>query len=263
VPKIFFDDTFSGLVFVEDLGDVHLQQAVKAMDDPQSVIRLYRCVIDELVRMSQAGIAGFDPQWTYQTAAYDKQLILEKECRYFQEAFLNHDLGCQTCYSDFETEFNHLADKALQQPTLGFMHRDLQSRNIMLHDGRIFFIDFQGGRAGPLQYDLASLLIDPYVELPRNAREDLLDYAVEAVSARVSVSPDEFRTCYHYCAICRNLQMLGAFAYLSRVKDKTQFRQYIPAAVRTLSSNLNADEFPRLTKMANEVYYRLTGLESR
>ncbi len=263
VPKIFFSDTFSGLVFVEDLGDNHLQQTVNAMEDSQSVIRLYQSVIDKLIRMSQAGIAGFNPAWTYQTATYDQKMILENECRYFQQAFLNNDLGYQTRYSDFESEFKLLAESALRQPTLGFMHRDLQSRNIMLKGDTVFFIDFQGGRLGPLQYDLASLLIDPYVELPRDAQRCLLDYAVAEICADGSTAPDVFRTCYHYCAIARNLQILGAFAYLSKVRGKTQFRQYIPAAVRTLGSNLNADEFPRLTKIVDRVYHNLTRLNGR
>jgi dTDP-glucose pyrophosphorylase len=89
VPRIYFHDTFSGLVFLEDLGDEHLQQAVKSTDDPRAVVRLYRAVIDQVIRMSRRGAEKFDPSWAYQTAAYDKILILEKECRYFQQAFLN------------------------------------------------------------------------------------------------------------------------------------------------------------------------------
>jgi aminoglycoside/choline kinase family phosphotransferase/dTDP-glucose pyrophosphorylase len=255
VPKIYFYDTFCGLVFLEDLGDDHLQQAVKSTDDPQTVIRLYQSVVDQIIVMSRRGAEKFDPVWTYQTPAYDRKLILEKECRYFQEAFLNGYLGYKTQFKDFESEFILLAGKALQDPTIGFMHRDMQSRNIMLHDNSIYFIDFQGGRMGPIQYDLASLLIDPYVELPHRMQNQLLDYSINMLSATTPVEPEKFRTCYHYCALTRNLQMLGAFAYLSQVAGKKQFEQYIPAAVRSLRSNLLAgeqDEFPALTSVVEK-----------
>lgn len=260
VPRIFFYDTFSGLVFLEDLGDLHLQQTAKAIDEPQSLIRLYQSVIDRLIRMSRAAITGFDPTWTYQTAAYDRNLILEKECRYFQEAFLNNYLGYDTRYTDFEPEFELLAEKALLAPILGFMHRDLQSRNIMLKNDRIYFIDFQGGRIGPIQYDLAALLIDPYVELSPEVQSRLLDYATKLLSNQTSVTPRIIHACYHYCAIARNLQILGAFAYLSHEMGKSRFIQYIPAAVRTLRSKLTGSdpkEFPRLTKVVDRVYDQL------
>jgi len=88
-----------------------------------------------------------------------------------------------------------------------------------------------------------------------------LDYSLERLSADTSVDPDKFRTCYYYCTLTRNLQILGAFAYLSMVKGKKQFAQYIPAALRTLRSNLaagNHHEFPRLTEVVEEVCQRFT-----
>jgi len=260
VPKIQFYDTFCGLVFLEDLGDDHLQQAVKSTDDPQAIIKLYQSIIDQIILMSRRGAANFDQTWTYQTPAYDRNLILEKECRYFQEAFLNGYLGYKIRFQELEAEFSLLADSALQNPTLGFMHRDMQSRNIMLNDNQAFFIDFQAGRIGPIQYDLASLLIDPYVELPQRMQNRLLDYSLEKLSTTASVDADNFRTCYRYCALTRNLQILGAYAYLSKIKGKKQFEQYIPAALRTLQSNLTTgdhNEFPRLTTVVENVYSQL------
>jgi len=261
VPKIHFYDTFCGLVFLEDLGDGHLQQAVKSIDDPQAIIKLYQSIIDQIILMSRRGAAKFDQAWTYQTPVYDRNLILEKECRYFHEAFLNRYFGHKIRFQELESEFSLLADSALQNPTLGFMHRDMQSRNIMLHDNKVFFIDFQAGRIGPIQYDLASLLIDPYVELPQRMQNRLIDYCIEKLSTTASVDADNFRTCYHYCTLTRNLQILGAYAYLSKVKGKKQFEQYIPAALRTLKSNLatkSKDEFPRLFGVVEEVCRRLT-----
>lgn len=257
VPKIYFDDTFCGLVFLEDLGDEHLQDAVRSAADPQAIIRLYQSVIDQIIRMSRLGAEKFDPRWAYQTPAYDQNVILDKECRYFQKAFLNEYLGCKIRFQDLAPEFTALADRALQNPTMGFMHRDMQSRNIMLSGKTVFFIDFQGGRIGPLQYDLASLLIDPYVELPQDMQSRLLDYSLEKLSTGAAVDPDKFRTCFYYCTLTRNLQILGAFAYLSKVQGKPQFEQYIPAALGTLRSNLRTrhqGEFPRLAEVVEDVY---------
>jgi NDP-sugar pyrophosphorylase family protein len=240
VPKIYFYDTFCGLVFMDDLGDVNLQQAARLTIQTQSLIRLYKSVIDQLIRLSLGGGDKFDPAWTYQSIRYDQELIIEKECRYFQEMFLNNYLGLGARLEDLAADFASLAQKALQYSNTGFMHRDMQSRNIMIKSQQVYIIDFQGGRLGPIQYDLASLLIDPYVELPTAIQAQLLDYSVDALSRR----------CFHYCSLTRNLQILGAFAYLSKIKGKHYFEDYIPAALQTLGSNLHAgsrDEFPALT----------------
>jgi len=260
VPVIVFYDTFRGLVFLEDLGDDHLQQAVNSTDDPATKIKLYQAVIDQMIRMSRLGAEKFDPAWTYQTAAYDRNMILEKECRYFVEAFLNDYLDFKISFEDLAAEFITLAGKALQHPTIGFMHRDMQSRNIMVTGQGIYFIDFQGGRIGPIQYDLASLLIDPYVDLPQHIQAQLLEYSLKKLSATAAVEPDKFLASYYYCTLTRNLQILGAFAYLSRAKGKKQFEKYIPPAVKSLRFNLTADdhsEFPRLTGVVDDVCRRL------
>jgi aminoglycoside/choline kinase family phosphotransferase len=137
----------------------------------------------------------------------------------------------------------------------------------MLNGKTVYFIDFQGGRIGPLQYDLASLLIDPYVELPHRIQNRLLDYSIKMLSATTAVDPDKFRICYSYCALTRNLQILGAFAYLSKVTGKKQFEQYIPAALQSLSLNLltyGQDKFPALTVAVQKARGQLekTGIPS-
>jgi aminoglycoside/choline kinase family phosphotransferase len=223
--------------------------------DTSQLISLYQSVIAQIIRLSRLGAVGFDRSWTYQTPDYDHRLILDKECRYFLEQFLNGYTGLDIRFPDLESEFDLLARKALQHPFTGFMHRDMQSRNIMVKDHRIFFIDFQGGRIGPLQYDLASLLIDPYVDLPRSVQARLLEDGLRMLSEVTPLDPAKFRQCYHYCALTRNLQILGAFTFLSRVQGKKRFEQYIPAALKTLRLNLNADgtnEFPELRGIVEE-----------
>ena len=97
---------------------------------------------------------------------------------------------------------------------------------------------FQGARLGPLQYDLASLLIDPYVALRRSSREALLAHGEEKLRTLGIKGLERYEPGFRYCAVCRNLQILGAFAYLSRIKQKSAFEQYIPRAVDTLRQNL-------------------------
>ena len=256
VPEIYLYDTFSGLVFMEDLGDVNLQTLVMNTVNPEEIILYYKSIIDLLGKLSAAGAKGFDPVWTYQTSYYDQDLILEKECRYFVDAFLRKYIGMDISFKDLEDEFKSLADKALEFSVNGFMHRDMQSRNIMIKNNRFCFIDFQGGRLGPIQYDLASLLIDPYVGLSRSLQNQLLNFSVKTLSPAMGIDPHNFIACYNYCAITRNLQILGAFANLSRIKGKRYFEKYIPNAIMTLTHNLSAlknSEFTKIESIVREI----------
>jgi NDP-sugar pyrophosphorylase family protein/aminoglycoside/choline kinase family phosphotransferase len=256
VPKIYNYDTFSGHVFMEDLGDINLQSFLKNSENQDSVVSHYKLLIRYIGKLSMNGVEGFDPRWTYQTADYNKDLIIEKECRYFVDAFLRGYLGMDIRFRDLEDEFRSLADRALKFSINGFMHRDLQSRNIMVKNNRFYFIDFQGGRLGPIQYDLASLLIDPYVNLSRPVQDNLLKFGVETLSPLIRIDPDKFLSCYHYCAITRNLQILGAFGFLSGIKKKTYFEKYIPNAIKSLKNNLSClgnTEFPNLTSIVKEM----------
>ena len=256
VPRIHAHDGFSGLVFLEDLGDRHLQQQVRQTSGSNDVARLYRRVIDTLLDLTTKAFDGFDPDWTCQSPAYDVALILDKECRYFVDAFLNGYLALSVTYDDLAAEFEHLAQRTVDHGLTGLIHRDFQSRNIMIQDGRHYLIDFQGARTGPIQYDLASLLIDPYVQLAADLQHRLLLYAAEQVDRRLKCAPDRFIRGYRYCAVTRNLQMLGAFGFLSRVKQKEAFKGWIPAAASMLAGHIHAADpkaFPKLTAIAKKI----------
>jgi aminoglycoside/choline kinase family phosphotransferase/dTDP-glucose pyrophosphorylase len=253
VPRIYAADTFAGLIFMQDLGDIHLQAHVSKMNQTDEIIECYRLVIDGAVSMWKMGARGFDSAWAYQGEAYDEDLILEKECRYFVEAFLQGVLKIEIEFDTLAPEFLDLAQKTVQNGLNGFMHRDLQSRNIMIHNRQPFFIDFQGGRLGPLQYDLASLLIDPYVNLAPHIQNQLVDYCRTLMS-----DAEKFQRGYEYCRITRNLQMLGAFGFLSRIKNKPFFEAYIAPATATLKTNLAAmdNEFPKLNKLVQDLHLK-------
>jgi aminoglycoside/choline kinase family phosphotransferase len=114
----------------------------------------------------------------------------------------------------------------------------------MIKNKKPYLIDFQGGREGPVQYDLASLMIDPYTELSPDIQRQLVDYCHDRLTSYIHVDKKKFYLCYEYCTITRNLQILGAFGYLSKVKGKKYFEKYIPAAVKSLENNLTAFEDP-------------------
>jgi aminoglycoside/choline kinase family phosphotransferase len=260
VPAIYFAEAFAGLVFLEDLGDVGLQSSARAEPERRKTLAVYRQVVDALIALATDGAEGFDPDWTYQSRAYDREVILERECRYFCEAFLKGYAGLDFGFDDFADEFKRLADLAMADSIEGFMHRDMQSRNIMLKEGRCYFIDFQGGRLGPVQYDLASLLIDPYVGLAPEEQAHLLDYALQRMARRRPLDAARFRRGFAACALCRNLQVLGAFGFLSTVKGKTQFIRYIPAALQGLDVRLaayGADVFPKLQRACSQAAQKL------
>jgi aminoglycoside/choline kinase family phosphotransferase/dTDP-glucose pyrophosphorylase len=252
VPKVLGHDILSGQVALEDLGDVHLASVVHQTQNSSTLMTLYKKVIDRLIEFSQTGRLNFDTRWTCQTTAYSKELILEKECAYFMTAFIQGYLGREDTFESYAHEFDTIADNALEHCVDGLMHRDLQSKNIMIHHDKIYFIDFQSARKGPLQYDLASLLIDPYVNLPKGIQEELVSYTLSRLEIVSTIEQNKFKRCYQYCCLTRNLQFLGAFAFLSRVKGKKRFESYIPRAVNSLKSNIQQlASLPTLKKLVN------------
>jgi len=238
VPEIIHYDMFSGIVFVEDLGDIHLQDYINLLERDQ-IQTAYESVIDILIQMSVVAAKDFSSRHTCQTAYYDADMILQFECRYFVESFIQGYLGLDMEWSMLEKDFLNLVNAAMKNIHWGFMHRDFQSRNIMRANDRFYIIDFQGARWGPVQYDLASLLIDPYVGLQKDLQESLLAYFFEKYRCLVDVDKQKFMETFQYCRLFRNFQMLGAFAFLSQNKGKKSFQQYIPMAMDQLKYQLS------------------------
>lgn len=254
VPAIYAHDRFSGLVFLDDLGDTLLQSLILAEPDPQSIEARYRQVIDSLLALSTHGKEGFDPAWALEEPAYSRQTIIEKEGLYFVREFAGQWLGMENIAEpDLISEFSRLADVIEANSTPGFMHRDMQSRNIMAARDGYYFIDFQAGRTGPIQYDLASLITDPYVDLAPGLRRNLLAYAADSLSSKIRLDRNSFLTGYHYCAISRNLQALGAYGHLCGVKNKAWFAAYMRPALNNLSDLLASAKDPALPTLAQTV----------
>ncbi|MBI4642920.1 MAG: phosphotransferase [Deltaproteobacteria bacterium] len=251
VPEIFHYCPEEGWMLVEDLGDISLEAVLKTQRADSQIRFRYRQALDILVQMQIDGLAGFDTAWCFDTSVVDGPFLRERECLYFVLAFLQGYLGLKMAAIELAEDFDRIIQGAVSTHGLYFLHRDFQSRNLMIKDGRLRVIDFQGARLGPLGYDVAALLIDPYVGLSPEWQEEFLDYYLQELQKRVAVEEGAFRRQYRYLALSRNLQILGAFGFLTKVKKKTYFARYIPAAVKELQRRLEerAGEFPRLEEV--------------
>lgn len=238
VPVIYDYDEASGFLLCEDLGNTKLHDYAVTIDhtNHEAVAKLralYRQIIEQLVTMQVRGRIGFSVNWCCDTPHYSKQLMLERESGYFLKAFWQDWLG-KKVPAGINTEFSILADAAATAPGNYFLYRDFQSRNIMICDDQVRFIDYQGGRFGPLGYDLASLLIDPYVQLPEKMQGELYEYYVERLADLVAVDKEEFDCQYVSLSLQRNLQIIGAFAFLSKVRGKIFFADFILPALQSV-----------------------------
>lgn len=253
VPDLYGWDEESGVLCYEDLGDVRLHQVI-SLSSRQELRQWYLRALEGLVEMQLSGAVDFQPSWCWDTPRYDVALMLERESGYFLRAFW-HGLLDSDLVPGIEEEFAAIASRAAQANGDFFLHRDFQSRNIMLHNGRLRFIDYQGGRLGPLAYDVASLLIDPYAGLPGSLQEELLVEYLRLVDARRPGSGAEVAASYPYLALQRNLQIIGAFAYLWKVRGKPFFSAYLRPALVSLDQRLSAPvctDFPVLRRMTRQ-----------
>jgi N-acetylmuramate 1-kinase len=246
VPEIYRHDPASGWFIMADLGTMHLLDVAASANDP---LPLYREVARHLLHMQTEGAVGFDPSWCCQTPRYDPSVMLPLEAHYFRDAFLGGYLGISTDRPDLGPAFHCLAEKACQAKGGFFLHRDFQSRNIMVSKGRIGFVDWQGGRLGPLGYDVASLVIDPYPPLSSGEREAVYRHYVRLVKDRHPGWAENVEATYPYLAVQRNLQILGAFSHLTQVMHKTYFEAYIPGALYSLCGLLNGIADPGVSRL--------------
>jgi len=240
-PAVKDYDQRLGIFLLEDFGEVTLEDWINKKRG--NLIGTYKKILKHLVRIQVDGSRGFDPQQCYDTPVYDGLFSWERETEYFIRSFLQGYLGRGKIDSAALTEFKEIALRVDQEKSRFFLYRDFQSRNIMVLPEDFGFIDFQGGRLGPPQYDLASLLIDPYVGLSRTVQEKLITYYLQELSKKMANPASDFRTHYRIIGFQRNLQILGAFSFLSLVKRKAYFETYIPEAVKNLKGWVTNDLF--------------------
>ena len=262
VPELYGRDEESGLLLYEDLGDVRLHDLVPGGSGIRfrgPAAEYYRETMSRLAAMQVKGAEGFDTGWCWDSPHYDVALMRERESGYFLRAFWQGILG-EEVPPGVEEEFREIAARAAQAPADFFLHRDFQSRNVMIKDGRVRFIDFQGGRLGPLGYDVASLLIDPYAAPGLEDQEELLAFYLRALAAEKPGAGEDFRHFYRLLALQRNLQIVGAFSFLYRVRGKTFFADFIEPSLIGLRDRLAESCFADFPLVRQLVERGLAGL---
>ncbi|MDY6855650.1 MAG: phosphotransferase [Thermodesulfobacteriota bacterium] len=249
VPEIFRYQRGKGWFILEDLGGVHLyDQAVSLKGDPDRLMALYKEVLDILPIIQIEAAQGFDPQRAL-NPPYDLQFILRREsgyfCRSYLKRYLQLDFNEEALFEDLKA----LAERASLIGKRFFLYYDFQSKNIMVKDKTLRFIDFQGGRLGPLHYDLGSLILDPYVNIDKDMQQELIVYYLDRAGKLTDVDKALFLSEYPVIAIHRIMQMLGAFGFLSTVEKKQSFETYIPTAVNNLKQMMQLDTFSHYRRL--------------
>ncbi|MBO4504387.1 MAG: phosphotransferase [Bacteroidales bacterium] len=205
-------------------------------------IAYYEKAVRALPALQLSGKEGLDFSVAYPRAAFDRQ-SMQWDLNYFKYFFLklaNVPFNEQR----LEDDFNTLMDYLLTADGDYFLYRDFQSRNIMLKDGEVYFIDYQGGRKGALQYDLASLLYQVRADLSPALREHLLNVYLDTLSERMPVDRKAFVSYFQGFVLIRILQAMGAYGYRGYYERKSHFLQSIPFAVRNLQGILDHYELP-------------------
>ena len=229
-----------------DIGDETLfsfLQKKRAQVFPASVIEKYKQVLSELPRFQKLGGEHIDFSKSYPRAAFDKQSMMW-DLNYFKYYFLKLS-GVAFDEQLLENDYTVFVDYLLSEKSDYFLYRDFQSRNIMLKNNEIYFIDYQGGRKGPLQYDVASLLYDAKADIPEEIRKELLDYYLDRLAEYVDIDRKAFVEKFYAFVLIRIMQAMGAYGYRGFYEKKTHFLQSIPYALKNLKTVMEKCRLPR------------------
>lgn len=245
VPKLYNHNLTEHVYLQEDLGDSSLYGKVKASKEAfltPELVEDYQKAVQALLKMQIAGHEGLDYSIAYPVPAFDKQAMIW-DLNYFKYCFLKLT-HISFDESELEKDFFILANYLSNTPSDYFMHRDFQSRNLQLKEDSVFIIDFQGGRKGPLQYDLVSLLFQASVKMPNEVREELLDYYIEELSSQLAVDIEVFKAQYYAFVYLRTMQVFGAYGYRGLYEKKAYFKNSIPLAAKNLKWLLENQSLP-------------------
>ena len=258
VPEILAISDSKEIYIQTDLGDdtlfKHVENCLKNGKYDDETIDLYKKSLDKLIDFQTIGHKGLDYSKAFPTAEFDEMSIMA-DLNYFKFCFLKEHEEISFNETRLDTDFQTLTQYILEAPSDFFMYRDFQSRNIMIVDNNPYFIDYQGGRKGPLQYDVVSLLYQVKAKMPQELRDELIDYYKQRISRlplvarndnqNVSFRPERsgvekssmaetFDKYFPAFVILRLLQVLGAYGFRGLIQKKLHFMQSIPYAIREI-----------------------------
>ncbi|MCF6184334.1 MAG: phosphotransferase [Bacteroidales bacterium] len=258
VPKIYAEDLKNDIYIQEDLGNETLFNRLlntrKNNDFPEELIETYKKVTEQLAELQIKTKNQIDFSLCYPRNAFDRQSIMW-DFNYFKYNFLKFtDINFDEQL--LENDFNNFADYLLQANCNFFMYRDFQSRNIMLHENKIYFIDYQGGRKGALQYDLASLLYDAKADISEKTRNKVKNHYLNFLNEKFSIDTENFDKYYYEYVLIRILQAMGAYGFRGLYEKKSHFIDSIPYGLKNMNEILpkvtflkNVPELKRILKL--------------
>jgi aminoglycoside/choline kinase family phosphotransferase len=261
VPEVYYWTDNKSFYLQEDLGDTLLFQAIekgrKSCVFDENERRLLRKTISQLPAIQVTGAHNFDFSRCYPQPAFNQRSILW-DLNYFKYCFLKAT-GMDFQENRLEDDFQKLSDVLLSTASDTFLYRDFQSRNVMIKDGEPWFIDFQGGRKGPVYYDVASFLWQAKANFPEDLKRELLAGYMTALSRYLPVNEANFLNQLRHFVLFRTLQVLGAYGFRGYFEKKPHFIQSVPYAIENLRRLLRDDfpEYPYLCSVLRE----LTGLK--
>jgi aminoglycoside/choline kinase family phosphotransferase len=264
VPDIYAEDIHRGIYLEEDLGDTTLFQHLTANRVKDQLSKethdLYRRVVDLLPRFQIEAGRTLNYGVCYPRSSFDK-LSMMWDLNYFKYYFLRL---AKIPFSEqaLEDDFERLSEFLLQAEWRFFLYRDFQSRNIMVRGGEPWFIDYQGGRRGALQYDLASLLFDAKADLPLEVRDQLIEQYLEAALRLEPIDRHTFLTYYPGFVYIRIMQAMGAYGLRGFYEHKHHFLASIPYAIQNLEYLLRTAELPVELPELTQVWRHLVASSS-
>ena len=243
VPEVYASD---GLFYLQqDLGDTTLYDA--AVAGGKFNRELLEKTISELARIQVEGAQGLPWEVCYPQESFDARMI-DFDLNYFKYDYLKLT-GAEFNEVLLQDDFDRLRADLLEEPSDTFLYRDFNARNVMICDGEPWFIDFQGGRRGPVYYDVASFLWQARAKYPDNLREELTGKYLEALRAYRDVDERRFRERLGLFVLFRQLQVLGCYGFRGLWEGKQSFRDSIPLALANVHRMLPLQDYPYLSKV--------------
>ncbi len=259
VPHIYAVNGSVDCYLLEDLGNTTLLDFLTETREKEGfsikIVDEYKKVLRELPRIQLVAGKDIDYSVCYPREAFDKQSMMW-DLNYFKYYFLKL---AKVPFDEqaLEDDFQAFSDYLLAVDNNAFLYRDFQSRNVMLKDGKVYFIDYQGGRKGALQYDLASLLYDAKANIPEAEREELLEFYLNELVQYKQVDREKFKSLFDGYVLIRIMQAMGAYGFRGFYEKKEHFLKSIPFALKNLETLLAKNtiqiKLPELLKVLKAV----------